>query len=138
MGGGMNQSERVARLENASLEAAANGLKALLLLNGGASIAIFAFLAQALGKEGVAPEYTVLVRELVRSLGWFAAGAGTAVFATFFAYYSNQKYAASLMDPEKVSWRKGAILNSAGAVMAVLSLVLFWVGVYRIWAAAGV
>ncbi|MDQ0421996.1 hypothetical protein J2045_003040 [Peteryoungia aggregata LMG 23059] len=132
----MSQDDRIARLEAASLEAATNGLKALLLLNGGASIAILAFLAQALGKDGVASEYSLLVQEMVRSLALFAAGAGVAVLAMFFAYYSNQSYAASLMAPEKVGWKRGALLNVGGGAIAAISLVLFWVGVYRIWVAA--
>jgi glutathione S-transferase len=133
----MDKNERISRLEEASLEAANNGLKALLLLNGGASVAILAFLAQVFGTEGGAPESAMLIREMLRSLGFFAAGAGAAVFATFFAYYANQQYVAALLDPEKVSWNRGAVLNILGGVVALLSLGLFGVGVQRIWAAAG-
>ena len=133
----MDKSERISRLEDASLEAANNGLKALLLLNGGASIAILAFLAQMLGKEGGAPEFAFLVREMLHSLGFFSAGAGAAVFVTFFAYYANQQYVAALLAPEKVSWNRGAILNILGGIIALLSLGLFGVGVQRIWAAVG-
>jgi hypothetical protein len=134
----LDQDERIARLEAASLDAASNGIKALLVLNGGASIAILAFLAQALGKDGVSSEYAQLVREMVRSLAFFALGAGAAVLTTFFAYYANQQYVTSLLSGGEVSWRRGVVINIIGAMMALASLILYGIGVYKIWTAGGI
>lgn len=75
----MDVQKRAEKLEDASIKAAEEGLKALLLLNGGASVALLAFLADAVGSGDPSPVYARLLTGMFNSLVYFAAGAGFSV-----------------------------------------------------------
>lgn len=97
-------SRRAEALEAASVESANQALKALLLLNGGACIAVLGFLASVFpaatlsGADGdfvsaflanfrqgqSAPQIDaqILVADFLRALVWFSLGAGAAVVAS--------------------------------------------------------
>jgi hypothetical protein len=47
----MTELERAAMLERASIDAGKEGLKALLILNGGACVALLTFLSSSIGKQ---------------------------------------------------------------------------------------
>jgi|GEM_PF-5512914 len=53
----MDQTERFLALEAASIDAATRGFKALLILNGGACGALFAFTALLATSEYLRPEF---------------------------------------------------------------------------------
>ena len=125
--------ERAKALEAAAVDSAKHGIYALLLLNGSACIAVLAFLANAIGYRDLHWSEVQLVRGAMRSLPWFAGGAGLAVFCSFFAYYANQQYANEFY--KSGSWPWGKILNIAGGVVAFLALIGFGVGVFQIWTA---
>ena len=126
---------RADKLEAASVDAAAEGLKALLLLNGGACIALLAFLGATMGNDDLRWSEQRVVIGAVQSLVYFAAAAGAAVTTSIFSYLSNQSYSSHLRDPAyyKRSWTVGQWLNNAGLATALLSLGLFAFGVYSIW-----
>lgn len=124
------KNERLARLEQASIDSAHEGLKALLLLNGGASVAVLGFLATTL-KDAKAGGFEGLVSGMMASLVWFSIGAGLPVLTAVFSYLSNQAYVASSLD-NKVKWRRGAIINWFGIASSLLSLAAFAYGIYGI------
>ncbi|MBB3389162.1 hypothetical protein FHT82_001885 [Rhizobium sp. BK275] len=125
----MEQAERFRALEGAAMEAAGQGLKALLLLNGGACVALLAFVAGTATSSSLQKEFIPLVTVTAHSLIWFASGAGFAVFACILAYLTNQAYANHLITPEKSKWRTGTWFNVAGLFTAFISLGCFAVGV---------
>jgi hypothetical protein len=122
--------QRHARLEQASIDSAHEGLKALLLINGGACVAVLGFLATTL-KDAKTGGFEPLIVGMLSSLLWFSAGAGLAVLTALFSYFTNQAYATSLIDP-KVKWRRGEVLNWMAVSAAVLSLCAFAYGIYMI------
>ncbi len=124
------RNDRHARLEQASIDAAHEGLKALLLLNGGASIAVLGFLATTL-KDATEGGFQALIAGMLDSLVWFAVGSGLAVFTSFCAYLSNQAYATSLLQPQ-VSWLRGTVWNRVGLAAALSSLGAFAYGTVTI------
>ena len=124
------EADRIARLEQASLDSAHEGLKALLLLNGGACVAILGFLATTL-KDAKAGGFEPLVAAMLRSLTFFAVGAGLSVLTAVLSYLANQAYAGHLIDP-KNGWGRGDFLTATGVGLAVLSLFFFACGVHAI------
>lgn len=121
-------TERFRALEAAAMEGAAQGLKALLLLNGGACVALLAFLGSTATSSSLRDEFVPLVSATAGSLIWFAAGAGVAVLACILAYWTNQAYANHIINP-KNSWAKGSRLNAAASTFAIFSLACFGKGV---------
>ena len=130
----MEEEERFSRLEAASLQAAESGLKALLLLNGGACIAVLGFLASTASQENISITYARIFSGMVSSLVFFSTGAGLAVLTSFFAYLANQCYASALLNPERYEWSLGTLMNRLGIACALLSLAFFALGVFKIWA----
>lgn len=124
--------ERFRALETAAIEGAAQGLKALLLLNGGACVALLAFVGGAATSSNVRPEFVPLISATTGSLIWFATGAGVSVLACLFAYWTNQAYANHVIDPKKTPWSTGTKLNAAAATLSIFSLGCFGKGVMDI------
>lgn len=86
------------RFENqiqAATESANIALKALLLLNGGACLALLAFLANVVKDAGHSASAEKLVVALLAALSLFAYGAACAVGASAFGYVANRAYAES-------------------------------------------
>lgn len=126
--------ERANRLEGASVDAANEGLKALLLINGGACVAILGFLASTMGKSNLGWSETMMIRTAARSLLWFSAGAGLAVATSVFAYLCNREYSKFLRNPvaNPKAWMVGGRLNSIGIILALASLGSFFCGAMKI------
>lgn len=131
----MNDNERADRLEQSSVEAAIEGLKALLILNGGACLAVLTFLATAISDTEASQAYAALIKGMMRSLVAFSVGAGLSVLTTLFAYLANQAYAAHLRYGRD-SWGTGERWNFTAIASAILSLFCFFIGVALIWRAA--
>lgn len=130
----MSDEKRADDLEKASVDASVEGLKALLILNGGASISLLAFLASTMGKGEMNPTETQFVTGAIKALVFFSIGAGLAVVACLFAYLANQAYSSHLRWREKYRrhWTYGTAWTGAGLVTMILSLCLFFYGVYTI------
>lgn len=136
----MNNDTRRQALEAASIEAAGAGIKALLLLNGGACIALLGFLANVFSSASLDSDRARFFQAAISSLVWFSTGAGLSVIVSLFAYLSNQAYATSIAanDGERRKWwRRGWVLNNIGIGVAIASLLAFFGGVIKIWTALG-
>ena len=91
-------------LLRASLDSARDAMKAMFLLNGGASIALLGFLASTFAEDFTVDE-TNLYASIMRSLTYFASGAFLAVFTMALAYLINSLYSGSHAGMErKWSW----------------------------------
>lgn len=130
----MDNDKRREALEAASIEAGNAGIKTLLLLNGSACIAILGFLANVFA-EDMDSDRATFFQAAIRSLVWFATGAGLSVVVSLFAYLANQAYAIALtptFDHDR-NWRRGELWNNAAIALAVASLCMFFAGVFTIW-----
>lgn len=77
----------------AAIESANVALKGLLLLNGGAAIALLAFLANVLNGAEPGPDVAAMLARIGNTLTNFGWGAGAAVAASCVAYVTNRAYA---------------------------------------------
>jgi len=118
-------------MEAAAIAGAAQGLKALLLLNGGACVSLLTFVGALATSEKLRPEFVDLVQATTRSLLAFGIGAGLAVFACFFAYWANQGYANALIGGGK-GWWQGSAMNHGAALVALSTLGCFGCRIYLI------
>ncbi|MGI8397788.1 hypothetical protein ACRYWZ_15555 [Agrobacterium deltaense] len=125
--------QRFQALEEAAIQGAASTLKSLLLLNGGACVALLAFIGSTATSDKLRPNFVPLVEASVQSLGSFAVGAGIAVFAMVTAYLTNHHYANSLIDPENTRWGVGSVMFTLTSMLTLFSLALFGKGIYLIW-----
>lgn len=108
-------------------------MKALLLINGGASVAILGFLASTIS-DSTTPHKARLTYAFVHSLAWFGGGAGLAVGASCLAYLCNSFYARGLIDlSSKWDWRMGRYTNWAAIGFGLASLAAFWAGLWSIY-----
>jgi hypothetical protein len=120
-------------MEAASIDAGAQAMKALLLLNGGACIAILGFLAST--RTAPFSQATArLTYAFVHSLVWFGGGAGLAVGASCLAYLCNSYYAGALLDEASAKgWSMGRLTNWMAVLFGLFSLVGFWGGLWKIY-----
>jgi hypothetical protein len=125
-------NERFTTLEAAAIDASTQGLKSLLILNGGACVALLGFIASLATSEHLRPEFEPVVSVTAKSLVYFAIGAGLTTVAWILAYLSNQRYANAALDPRKVTWSWGVNANRLGLLVAFLSLAAFTTGVIEI------
>ncbi|MBD8555431.1 hypothetical protein IFT84_13045 [Rhizobium sp. CFBP 8762] len=127
----MVDEDRRRTLEAAAIESADQGLKGLLLLNGGACVALLAFVGSTATSSSLRPEFVPLINVATHSLIWFASGAGLAVLACIPAYKANQSYANHLHNPTKIKWSTGDRYASVALGIAIFSLFCFIVGVVQ-------
>lgn len=119
------------KLEEASVDAATEGLKALLLLNGFACVAILGFLASTMGKDNFHWDETLFVRAAMKSLVAFSISAALAVGVSICAHQCNQRYSEHLRWPVDYprSWAIGARWERAGILLVASSLIGYLIGV---------
>ncbi len=87
-------------LLKASLDSGREALKAALLLNGGACIALLGFLASIASREASRTSLLLIAPAKV-GLGWFAAGAFFAALGAGLAYICNSLYAGAAANLDK-------------------------------------
>ncbi|WP_113499209.1 hypothetical protein [Brucella sp. NBRC 12953] len=87
-------------LLKAALDSARDALKAALLLNGGACIALLGFLASITSKEATRASLMLLAPAKF-GLTWFAAGAFLAAFGSGLAYICNSLYSGAAAEKDK-------------------------------------
>lgn len=131
----MTELERAAMIERASIDAGREGLKALLLLNGGACLALLSFLASAVGKSGLRGMELGLLTGATSALILFAIGAGLAVLTCLLSYVTNQflSYHLRTGGVSKTPLRLSKCANRLGLFASTASLLSFFVGVFAIW-----
>ncbi len=133
------------QLLTAALDSAREALRALFLVNGGASVALLAFLAVATGMED-ATRQAVFAALATRALHWFAFGTLAAVIASGLAYLTSAAAASAISarlasqdppyfeeTPQSQRTRAVAIGLNIGAVIAgVASLGFFLAGILSV------
>jgi hypothetical protein len=113
----------------AATKSAEIALQSLLILNGGAAVALLSVVA-ALSASREADKLAPIIESATYILRFFAAGAGSAVIAAIAAYICNYCYAEAILAPKPL-WRKCAIGFHAGSLTAcLLSIFLFCAGVW--------
>lgn len=134
------EKEFGSKANDAAITTGANAVRALLIINGGAAVAMLAFIAQIAGKDGA--KYSTNLGQLTAPLTWFAWGVFLAAFGTGAAYFTNycigamsfgkeRNYAQPFIRGTKASkgWWKAALAFQALAVLAGIgSLVMFLYG----------
>lgn len=130
----MSDEARADALEKASIDASVEGLKALLILNGGACIALTAFLSATMGKEQTLPKEAAFISGATEALLFFSIGAGLSVITCIFAYLANQAYSSFLRNTPTYPrhWTYGQIWTRMGLTSTAASLVMFFWGIYTI------
>lgn len=123
-------------MESASIESANIALKGLLLINGGACVAILGFLASTMS-DPTNLDKAKLTYAFIHSLLYFGSGTGLAVGASCIAYFCNSAYANALLEETySWKWRIGQILNWLGVFSGGSAFVAFWWGllsIYRVY-----
>lgn len=107
-------------------EYASGGLKALLLLNGAAGIAILAFLGNMLGTE-----FERWIRGIAWGLVFFSIGAFFSTISWLFAYISQTYYNEANGNDKMI--KNGTIWRNATVGAVVVSGIAFLVGGYLIF-----
>ncbi|MBX9467181.1 MAG: hypothetical protein KL839_04750 [Rhizobium sp.] len=135
----MSDEARADALEKASIDASVEGLKAMLLLNGSACIALLAFLSATMGKKLMIAKEVAFVKGAMEALVFFSIGAGLAVVTCVFAYLANQAYSSHLRDRVEYPhhWGYGTAWTRVGLVSTATSLGAFFWGVFAIWRSVG-
>jgi len=103
---------------------AQSALKTIILVNGGAAVAVLAFIGNIWAK----PLEVNIAEALVKSEAWFASGVLLGAVATGFSYLAQYFY-------ERKTFNKSAIaFHIATVVLVIGAYVLFGLGVYSIYA----
>lgn len=119
------------------------GIKALILINGGAAITMLGFVGAFAGKTGFDIKH---LTPIANSLLWFAGGIVLAVTSFGFSYVANFAYAACTSrmktsyehpfvtdTPGSIWWRElGIKFHYAALAIAALGLVLFLLGIWSV------
>jgi hypothetical protein len=136
------EHEHIRSLNEAAMQNANIALRAVLLINGGAAVAILAFIGSL--ATSARAQVQVNLPDLVSPLVWFAGGVAAAALGCVLAYCTNYSATASLLNKEhshehpyvhetgaSKRWRKANIcFHAAALVAAVVALVLFFCGVF--------
>lgn len=107
-------------------EYASGGLKALLLLNGAAGIAILAFLGNILGTE-----FERWIKGVAWGLVFFSIGAFFSTIAWLFAYISQTYYNEANGNDKMI--KSGIIWRNTTIVAVVISGIAFLIGGFLIF-----
>ena len=129
------------RLTEASTRDAQEAIKVVLLINGGGTVAILAFIGALASRTGIT---LANLKAITSSLYWFSGGIISSGVTATFAYLANTMYAWHLSLIDKVwaypyvrenvksrrmsRWAKG--FHWAGLILAIAGLGLFIRGVY--------
>lgn len=80
------ETEFGSRANEAAIKAAEEAIKASILINGGSSVAMLAFIGTLASKDVLSP---VHLAEITRPLIWFGAGVALAAVGAAAAYFTN-------------------------------------------------
>jgi hypothetical protein len=130
-------------INESAMSYAAATVKFLLLINGGAAIAMLGFIGALLDKDK-AP--IGQVSDIAEGLVWFAAGVVAAALTSGFSYITNYCYAGRLSvtsrlyerpylqnTPASLRWGQiGVGFHIASVTLAIVSLGLFGYGIWEV------
>lgn len=108
-------------------------LRSLILINGGAAVAVLAFVGSLAGNQAL--NITGKVGALTMPLVWFGWGVAVAVLSMIFAYFTHYATAAHTQaEPpaHKLPGTFQTIFHVIGVLTAFGSLALFLVGMYEV------
>jgi hypothetical protein len=108
-------------------------LRSLILINGGAAVAILAFIGSIFGRESV--NITENVSAVTKPLLWFGWGVAIAVISMIFAYFTHYFTAwHSQATPPAHIWpgRFKVIFHLFAISSALVSLAFFVCGMYQV------
>ncbi len=125
----------------AAIESGHQALRGILLINGGAAVALLAFIGAIASKDGVGS-----VADLAESIQWFAFGVAVAAAAIGMTYLVNHSFANSLKTmqynwehpyvkdtPTSLRWeRVGGALTVVTILTALVALGLFVNGMLNV------
>ncbi|MDJ1465668.1 hypothetical protein NDI72_19115 (plasmid) [Nitratireductor sp. GZWM139] len=139
------QDELQTEIMKASIADSKEAIRAALILNGAACIAILGFLASVIGGDSSNVSHPMTVAAKI-GLRWFAVGALLAALTSGLAYLCNSLYAGAAADmsrhfehphirstpssKRKVLW--ALIINWIAVATITLSYFLFGVGLFKI------
>ena len=121
-------------LNEKAIDASNMVLKTLLLIHGGAAVALLAFIGNLSGKA--APSVFSKISVLASALVWFGWGMGIAIVAMIFAYFTHYLtvgHAYSTTAKQAKCYAVGkAVFHVLAALAALASLVAFLCGMYQV------
>jgi hypothetical protein len=122
------------RLLDASLRAAQEAIKIAFLINGGAAVAILAFIAGLASRSGIS---FVEIKPVTRSLYWFAAGVVLAGIISACAYLANGLVSASYFSKDKIWTSPYVADNEISNRKRAWGNRFLWWGFWLAWVALG-
>jgi hypothetical protein len=110
----------------ATIKNAEEAIKAALLINGGSSVAMLAFIGTLVSRDYLTP---VQIAEITKPLIWFAWGVGAAMIAAAAAYFTNLYIAGSSSRKERKYEEPFLQVTDESARSAKRAEVARWVGI---------
>lgn len=92
---------------DAAIKSGEEAIKALILINGGSSVAMLAFLGTLAARGQQSPQEIAM---LASPLIWFAFGVGLAVIAACFSYFTNSAIASLSLSRARI-WQHPYIVD---------------------------
>ncbi|MFN4354774.1 hypothetical protein [Parvibaculum sp.] len=125
-----DHARRAEAMEASSIESANLALRALLLLNGGASVALLGFLASIFSSNHSSENQIEMLIPFIGALGKFAWGAGLAVLSAALAYLTNSLYARWLIGYDR-QWDWPYVVETSAAKREWrFAMLLNWLAVF--------
>jgi hypothetical protein len=137
-----DEKEFGAKSNEAAIKASEEAIKAAILINGGSSVAMLAFLGSVASKDLLSPAQ---LAALTRPLLFFGFGVAAAVIGSAMAYFTNLMIAGSSIRKQreyqfpflrstlssKQHWIWGEVFRWLGIIAVTTSIVLFVAGLFQ-------
>jgi hypothetical protein len=137
MSNGDNESDFAKSVNEQTINSANVLLRTLIIIHGGAAVALLAFIGSIAGSEWFSPERNIA--KLTMPLVWFGWGVVVAVVAMLFAYFTNYMtvgHTFALIEDNQSSVRFYGRIKTLFHVIALLaalsSLAIFLCGMYQV------
>jgi hypothetical protein len=137
-----DEKEFGAKANDAATKAAEEAIRAAILINGGSSVAMLAFIGSVASKDWLSP---VQLAALTKPLLFFGFGVAAAVIGSAMAYFTNLMIAGSsirrrreyqqpflrITPSSRRHWIWGEVFRWLGIVAVTGSIVLFIAGLFQ-------
>ncbi len=121
------------RMDEQTIASSNAVLRSLILVNGGAAVAVLAFVGSLAGNEKI--EASEGLAALTYPLVWFGWGVAIAVASmilAYFTHYFTAAYAQAEPPAHKLPERLRAVFHFFGILTALGSLIFFLIGMYEV------